>query len=329
MSVTERRDGDQPNACPACAATSAVRTVSLDVVAQHKAYFPFEPDLCDQLSRELTPSAPRYDLLVCMDCRLVFASPMRAPGSTWYELAYRGLNVQPEHRWEFDAVLANVTPNDSVYEIGCGPGAFLDACRARRIPAQGVDFSEDMVRRCRARGLNARVAGVGPNHLDDPASSASVVAAFHVLEHLPSPVVLFHDARRISGKHATLWVSVPSDTRVGRVCGYREPLDEPPHHLTKWTKEAFEAIGTRHGWRLESLTREPFSWRNALWTVASQFRLYRALNSRGWLKHYAVELPLRATLYPVAALMLMAHPGRRQMSGLSMLARYSRLEPPA
>ena len=315
--------------CPACGATSAARTVSLDVVAQHETYFPFEPELSKRLSDDLVPSVATYDLRVCRHCGLEFASPMQAPSSNWYQLAYRGLNVQPEYRWEFDAVLARLTPDDSVYEIGCGPGAFLDACRARRIPAQGVDFSEDLVRSCRARGLSARVAGVGPNQIDEPASSASVVASFHVLEHLPSPDVLFDDATRISRDHATLWVSVPSPMRVGRVCGFREPFDEPPHHLTRWTAEAFEAIGTRHGWRLESLTLQPFSWRNALWTVASQFGVYRALDSRGWLKHYAVELPFRATLYPIAALMVAAHPGRKQMSGLSMLARYTRLESPS
>jgi hypothetical protein len=114
----------------------------------------------------------------------------------------------------------------------------------------------------------------------------------------------------------------------GRLCGDASNTDvRPDDRIGPRDAEAFDAIGKRHGWRLESLTPEPFSWRNALWTVASQFRVYRALKSRGWLKHYAVELPLRATLYPVAALMLAVHPGRKHLSGLSMLARYTRLEP--
>jgi hypothetical protein len=99
-------------------------------------------------------------------------------------------------------------------------------------------------------------------------------------------------------------------------------MDEPPHHLTKWTEKAFRAIGQRHGWQLADVWFEPYSSRSGLFAMASHSRVYEALESRGWLGHQRIEQAVRALLYPFAAWQLRRHPARREMSGLSMLARY-------
>lgn len=309
--------------CPACSASCASLQATLEVDKQHALYFPSQPDIGARLSSALKYRA--YRLMSCGACGLVFAAPMAAPGSAWYALAYEALNVKPEHRWEYDAVLAKLGPGERVYEIGCGTGAFLLACRRQEIAASGVDFWPEAIARCRRAGLEASVAEVSMGETPPPSSPASAVASFHVLEHLDEPRALFQHAAIAAGDGAALWISVPSDRRPNRLLGYREPMDEPPHHLTQWTDAAFAAIGRPYGWELTDIWFEPFSLRGGLFAVASHFRLYQMLEARRWLGVRRVEQAVRALLYPVAAWRLRRHPARQRMTGLSMLVRYRRV----
>jgi SAM-dependent methyltransferase len=312
--------------CPACGASGARLQATLAVDKQHAAYFPNQPAIAARLSSALALRA--YQLMACGTCGLVFAAPMTSPGSAWYALAYEAWNVKPEHRWEYDAVLAKLGPAERVYEIGCGTGAFLLACRQQQIAASGVDFWPDAIARCRDAGLEASVAEVSMGETPPPSSPASAIASFHVLEHLQEPRELFRHAATAARDGAALWISVPSYRRPNRLLGYREPMDEPPHHLTQWTDAAFAAIGRPYGWELTDVWFEPFSLRGGLFAVASHFRLYQVLEARRWLGTRRVEQAIRALLYPVAAWRLRRHPERQRMTGLSMLVRYRRVPTP-
>ncbi|HEX3704865.1 MAG TPA: methyltransferase domain-containing protein [Vicinamibacterales bacterium] len=263
--------------------------------------------------------------MTCTSCGLVFAAPMVAPTSSWYQLAYRAWHVEPEERWEYPVVLRELTTRDFVYEIGCGQGAFLAHCKSEGVAAFGIDFSSHAVETCQRRGLSAATSAVGMRASVDIGRQASTIAAYHVLEHLDRPDDLFMAAAEVAAEGATLWVSVPNVSRVGRVLDVIEPLDEPPHHLTKWTHPALEAIGRRNGWILESVLDEPFSWRAALYVVVSQWRSYQRLcGSRGPLTRSRWERIVRISLYPFAFLWLSRRRVRAGMRGFSMMARYRR-----
>jgi len=308
--------------CPACGARGATPAGSVAVSRQHALYFPAAPEV-QQRATEVA-AVTDYLMWQCGSCGLAFASPMVAPGRAWYEVVYRALDVKPEQRWEYGPVLDSLTAADAVYEIGCGHGGFLARCRDRGVRAFGIDFSPDAVDACRRQGLSAAAGPIGPDGSNAEGWQASVVVSFHVLEHLERPDDLFAHASAVSGSSSRLWVSVPSDRRISRTLGLRDPLDEPPHHLTKWTERACAAIGARNGWRLVNVLYEPFSSRSGLWSIASSFRIYDLARSSAWLRRRVVERMLRATLYPAAAVRLVAVTRGRSMSGLSMLAEYSR-----
>ena len=46
----------------------------------------------------------------------------------------------------------------SVLDIGCGRGEFLEMMRGAGVPARGIDLSEESVATCRHKGLEADVA---------------------------------------------------------------------------------------------------------------------------------------------------------------------------
>lgn len=141
-------------------------------------------------------------------------------------------------------------------------------CQKHGLPAFGIDFSEDGVAECLAKGLAARQVDLNEIASASDADRFQQMAAFHFVEHLDQPVTLFEQAASRALPSASLWVSVPSDLRPSRYFGDRDFLDQPPHHMTRWASEAFREIGIRHGWRLVQVFYEPMPMRTALWSIS-------------------------------------------------------------
>jgi len=79
-----------------------------------------------------------------------------------------------------------------VLDIGCGRGEFLDACRAAGMPARGVDINEDMVRHCRAKGLDVERMDANACLRALPDHELQGIISCHVIEHFTPPeLVLF------------------------------------------------------------------------------------------------------------------------------------------
>jgi len=259
-------------------------------------------------------------MLQCLGCGLEFSSPLRAPPVAWYKLLYQTLDLYPSNRWEFAEVLRRLDPSDVVYEIGCGSGAFLELCKARGLSATGIDFAEDAVEVCRTKGLRAQMADIKSVRAPDCSRRPTQIVAFHVLEHLDEPEVVFRWAAGIVEKKGSLWIAVPSDRRPSRRFSDVDLLDQPPHHMTRWTKEAFAAIAARNGWGVAEVTYEPLTLRTALWSVSVASPQYKAAKQAGRFKNRSVERLARLTMLPWALKERLTK--YRDLSGFSVLARF-------
>jgi O-antigen chain-terminating methyltransferase len=80
--------------------------------------------------------------------------------------------------------LADFSGRQSVLDIGCGRGEFLETLRDAGVPARGIDLSEESVAMCRAKGLNAEVADLFAYLNDLPEGSLDGIFCSQVVEHL-------------------------------------------------------------------------------------------------------------------------------------------------
>jgi 2-polyprenyl-3-methyl-5-hydroxy-6-metoxy-1,4-benzoquinol methylase len=308
------------NSCPACGWTAFAQLEVIDLEEQHAYYAPADAISQRNLTQAAQQTASNYSMRRCSRCGLEHADPMLAPNEAWYALAYSALDLYPEERWEFAHVLRHSSSDTLVFDIGCGDGAFLKLCTSAGMRCMGADFVLASVRRCRDQGLDAQLLDIGATHVGDSEGAATVVTAFQVLEHLQEPRRLFDIARSVSAEGATLWVAVPGINRPARVLGERDYLDQPPHHLTRWTQESLAALGRRGGWVLMSVEFEPLDLSAALWWITTRTRLYRfCVTSRAGNLRLAERI-VRYLMYPYA-LMLRAT-RYRSMAGFSMLGRF-------
>ena len=116
--------------------------------------------------------------------------------------------------------LKEFRPGHELLEVGCGTGEFLAAAQSAGHQVVGLDLSREAVDYVRERhpGLDVRC-----ETLDSPTlapESFDVVAAFHVLEHVPDPIGLLKQMHELLRPGGLIYIRVPNlDTWYRRVLG--------------------------------------------------------------------------------------------------------------
>lgn len=304
--------------CIVCESTELVALEAIDVVQQHKLYAPTTLLRQKQLTEAAQKSSLEYQIKRCNSCLLEYATPLIAPNSDWYDLAYQTLSLYPQKRWEYDFVINKMQKEQLLYELGCGSGEFLKLCKEMSIPAFGFDFSPEAVLACKGKGLDANLFD-----LTKPAyqtsEKAKYITAFHVLEHLDCPAALFQFARSKADAKSVFWVAIPSNARPTRVFEETDFLDQPPHHMTRWTPESLKRLGSKEGWILEKVYYEPISYTTSLWWVTTRTKIYKRLVTKTH-QSRLFERFIRILLTPYSAMLKSLF--YKDLKGFTMLAQY-------
>ena len=207
----------------------------------------------EEVIRRHTPSG-EVSLLECPSCGVQFFDPSVAGDAGFY----RELGTSPRYyspwKWEFDWVKARLAAGAAVLDVGCGSGDFLAHVAPKVRRAAGLEYSLPAVAAARARGLEVLEGGLAERAADFE-GSCDAVCAFHVLEHAPDPVSFLGLMRRCLRPGGFVFLSVPNRFRSGRLSF--EPLDCPPHHLTRWSPAALEAFVRRAGLAVVETASEP------------------------------------------------------------------------
>jgi 2-polyprenyl-3-methyl-5-hydroxy-6-metoxy-1,4-benzoquinol methylase len=122
----------------------------------------------------------------------------------------------------------------SVLDLGCGRGVFLELLRESRIMAQGVDLSKDAVAACRAKGFRI----VQEDVLTFLAREESVwdgIFCSHLIEHFPyvQAVSLLRGCHKVLAPGGILVVVTPNslDLRVMTEILWLDPSHMRPYPL--------------------------------------------------------------------------------------------------
>lgn len=95
-----------------------------------------------------------------------------------------------------------------ILDIGCGDGLLLEMIRKKGFKGVGVDLSEEAVRKCKVKNLDAYVIDSTSKKLPFSDGEFESVVILDILEHLYSPEVLLREAIRLSKKN--IIISVPN-----------------------------------------------------------------------------------------------------------------------
>lgn len=192
-------------------------------------------------------------LVRCSTCSLERFDPL-LPGDTDFYAALMSSVPYTVDRWDFRTARDWIVGSDDVLDLGCGEGRFLESLGARAGRTAGVDHHGPAIARFVERGGEG-FEGTFEAFAETHAGSFDVVTSFHTLEHVAAPLQMLRAAATCLRPDGMLFVSVPNRERAWREEG--EPMDRPPHHVTRWGPEQIVTTAERAGMRVGSLSFEP------------------------------------------------------------------------
>jgi len=135
---------------------------------------------------------------------------------------------------------------ETLLDVGCGSGGFLELATEMGWKAEGVDFDPQAVKVARQRGLVVHQGGI--ETLGDRAEYYDVVTLSHVIEHVHDPVCLLRSCFRLLKPGGRLWLETPNLESTGHVYYGRNWRGlEPPRHLVLFTWASLGSALSRAG----------------------------------------------------------------------------------
>jgi 2-polyprenyl-3-methyl-5-hydroxy-6-metoxy-1,4-benzoquinol methylase len=162
--------------------------------------------------------------------------------------------TDPEAALRFRKALgaAALSPGERLLDIGAKWGGLGECARSLGLNVNytGLDLSEENVSKAAALGLDVRQADVSePLPIDD--HEYDCVVCLELLEHLPAPIGVLGEIRRVLKPDGRAVLSVPNPYSWVEV--YREVLrrPDPEGHLNSFTTPVMENLLALAGLRIE------------------------------------------------------------------------------
>ncbi len=197
------------------------------------------------------------EIYECLDTGFKFFYPYNLEGDSEF---YAQLSKLPwyymDSKWEHKSATKYITQNQTVLEIGCAKGSFLnDIIHDKGVNAVGLELNNQAVKTARQQGLNVYPQLLS-EHIQSNEKYYDVICTFQVVEHIAAVRSFLEDSMDALKPGGRLIISVPNqDSFIG--LDDANVLDMPPHHMGKWNERALKSLTKLFPLRLLALEFEP------------------------------------------------------------------------
>jgi SAM-dependent methyltransferase len=144
------------------------------------------------------------------------------------------------------------SPCGQLLDVGCGGGHFLARMKELGWQVRGVEPDAEAVSMARERDLNVFHGMLADARF--PANEFDAVTMNHVIEHVPDPIELLQECRRVLKTSGRLVIVTPNTASLGRSRFARAWRGwEPPRHLFLFTPKTLRLSAERAGLQIETL----------------------------------------------------------------------------
>lgn len=179
-----------------------------------------------------------------------FSWPPEGGNKLFYEWISSHSAYYPKTRWEYsiaDQIIRSQFKHHetvNILDVGCGSGNFLQTLDYLPLENRcGLDFNESALTFCREMGFTV-FQGSLEKALNVNAFNNrlfQIVTSFHCLEHVEDPIGFMRQLSQACSEHGSILVSTPASP-MSIESNWFNPLNQPPHHLTKWNLYAYRKL---------------------------------------------------------------------------------------
>jgi SAM-dependent methyltransferase len=180
--------------------------------------------ICGERAGRTVARPDPWTYLACRACGVYWVEPMPSGAaiedadSAYTEAYYSGDARPDEDAYEdltrkvmtarIERIEAELGRKGRLLDVGCATGAQLHAARDRGWETVGVEVSATAAEAARARGLEVITSTLDQAGLADGSFDAIVLS--HVLEHVPDPVGLLRECRRLLRPDGVIALALPN-----------------------------------------------------------------------------------------------------------------------
>lgn len=190
----------------------------------------------------------------------------------WHKLIGSVIVLHPRRRadMEFAAMHLPAVRGGRLLEVGCGSGQALRVLGELGWDAEGVDFDRAAVERARARGLRVRLGSLREQGY--PAESFDAVVMSHLIEHVPDPLRVLEECRRVLKPGGRLVILTPNASSWGHAVFHEHWFSlELPRHLVVFDARNLRTLVEEAGLRVRRLVTTS-RWAREIWIRSREIR---------------------------------------------------------
>ena len=156
-------------------------------------------------------------------------------------------------------------------DVGCGNGSSMQMMEKKGWRVTGTDFDVEAVKEAKSKGLNVKLGEL--SSIAFPTGSFDAVMMNHVIEHVPDPLSLLKECRRILKKGGTLVMITPNAASRGHSFFKRDwRALETPQHLQVFSIDSLGELTRKAGFEdVEAFS----STQGAYYILESSYNLKR------------------------------------------------------
>ena len=216
------------NSCPICQTTSLIR----------KQYGTTKMLLCTYCDIHILAEQPSKQNLDAY-----YTSSYAMSASEVLSSEHRRLFRLPEQFWLISELQKQgIQSGDSILDIGCDKGYFLDQCRRFGYSVHGVEPSEQARLYCKSIGLNIE-SDIA--HID---TQFNTITLWHVLEHFTDPSSLINSCYTLLKQDGLLFIRVPDFSSFwSRLFRQYWIWFQPHNHYVHYSKQSLKKLVEAQG----------------------------------------------------------------------------------
>ena len=202
-----------------------------------------------------------FEVFACGSCGLPQIAKPIDPDILYRQFNYNFSSWKPEpHQSDELDTIGKFTKHESVFEIGCNDGLFMDKLRERGAKALvGVEPNPVSGKIARERGIKVYADMISPALCHDAVAQSGkfdLVVSRQVLEHIVDFENFFACVKIVLRDDGLLFIDVP-DFAPGSTAGDLSVLWE--EHVSYFTEPTLLALLARHGFEAVSVKKYNFS----------------------------------------------------------------------
>jgi SAM-dependent methyltransferase len=209
----------------------------------------------------LTGGIPEFSLYKNSDGLMHWSPAIMGDSSFYAQLVSANAWYYSKQKPEYEYASSWITDKGLNLEVGCGKGHFAQTYKIQSYT--GLEINDDAVKSANQSGVNVQKTDFHEFASNHPAS-AERLFSFQVVEHLSDPYAYFKSAHRVLSQGGILITAVPAEDSFLSIHP-GDPLNCPPHHMTKWTDQCLKRLPETFGFQFVDLHHIPVEPAHHTW----------------------------------------------------------------